>query len=83
MNAAHYYCLLVLALFFCAKSRICAYFKVNVNKITLLYFAGILFLQTLNHRKKMKFSIYLGAREILIMSYINLLRGQKSIHSWA
>ena len=30
----------------------CAYFTVDVNKITLLYFAGILCLQNLNHRKK-------------------------------
>ena len=30
-------------LFCFLKSRICAYFTVDVNKITLLYFAGILF----------------------------------------
>ena len=87
MNAARYILLFSpFSSFFFAKSRIWRYFKVNVNKITLLYFAGILFLQKLNHRKKNEiFHLFQRARDLdyvvnkltarskdLISSYINL-----------
>ena len=52
MNVAHY-CFLLLTLLFRKIAHI-AYFTVDVNKITLLDFAGILFLQNLNHRKKIE-----------------------------
>ena len=86
MNAARYILLFSpFSSFFFAKSRIWGYFKVNVNKITLLYFAGILFLQKLNHRKKNEiFHLSQRARDLdyvvnkltarskdLISSYIN------------
>ena len=65
MNTARY-CFLPLALFLFSKIGHTHIFHMNVNNITLLYFAGILFVQKL--KRKDEVSIYFRACEILIMS---------------
>ena len=73
MNTARY-CFFSLALFlFCKIGRI-RIFHINVNNITLLYFAGILFVQKL--KRKDEVSIYFSAYEIWLCRKINSLRSE-------